>query len=563
MPIKINKKKSHQPILITTLFKKCKYLFCLGVISVCIPIYSSAQTIRLNSEMENLEFKDRNSFKGFSQILFPISDDSLPFYSVKSVKQIVTKKSFSLRFLSPEIITRYNSNTPFGWNDGAMIPNKGLQSLTSAGIYLKTKHFAVQLRPEILLTQNLQFQTFPGSYNDRLWSVRYFFYNETDLPEKFSRVRSFYPGQSNIKFSFRFVSTGISTENRWWGPGKNNSILMSNSSPGFAHFFVQSEKPIKTKIGSFEFQFIAGNLIGSGEYPPDTNRTYNNVRLYSPKPENANRYINGVAVTYQPVFVKGLYLGFGRVFYLYETDRRNTIDGLIPVFGALLKNETNDEDQKKRDQLFSVFVKQNFDNGNSDVYLEFGRNDHSWNLRDFISDPFHSRAYIIGVNKMYQLHKRKLAINIEVSDISRSAKTNIRITPYWYTHNMVVHGYTNYGQIIGAGIGPGSAMQSITADFIKTPLNTFGFYVYRIERNKDFFYDAFLSTGEYYRKWVDLVLGLKLNRSFKYFNLSSNINFIRSYNYEWQYNPTSQNGPLKDGVDILNLSANISLQYKL
>ncbi|MFT3844267.1 MAG: hypothetical protein QM725_04385 [Lacibacter sp.] len=117
--------------------------------------------------------------------------------------------------------------------------------------------------------------------------------------------------------------------------------------------------------------------------------------------------------------------------------------------------------------------------------------------------------------------------------------------------------------MLGAGIGPGSAMQSVTADFIKSSTNSFGFFVYRIERNKDFFYDAFLSSNEYYRKWVDLVLGCKMNKSFKHFNLYSNINLIRSYNYQWQDNSSSWRRTLKDGIDILNLSANISVQYKL
>lgn len=524
---------------------------------------SYSQTINLNHENELLEFKERNSGNHYSYMLFPVSTDSLSSFKTRPIKKVIDKNDFEISFFNPETTLRYNSKAPFGWNDGPMIPNRGFQNLTSFGFFIKKKFLSIQIKPEFLLVQNKSFQTFPETYNDHLWSVRYNFFNQIDNPEHFTEVKKFYPGQSNLKLTFKKISTGVSTENRWWGPGRYNSILMSNNAPGFLHVFLQTEKPINTKIGSFEFQFIAGDIYGSGELPPDTGRTVNNVRLYKPKPENDKRYINGLVFTYQPSFAKGLSLGLGRVFYLYKADRLNTFDGYIPVFGGVFKNETTNEDEKKRDQLLSVFLKQQFDNGKSDFYLEFARNDHAWNMRDFISDPFHSRAYIAGVNKYYKLSKRILNINIEVSELSRSAKTNLRATPYWYTHHQVVHGYTNYGQVLGAGIGPGSAMQSVTADFIKSPTNMFGIYVYRIERNKDFFYDAFLSTGEYYRKWVDLVLGFKLNKSYKYFNLSSNINFIRSYNYEWQYNPVSQNGPLKDGVDKLNLSANISLQYKL
>lgn len=533
------------------------------ILTFPLTINASAQSLTINHENELLEFKKKNTDTRYSYMIYPLSDDSLESYQSKPVKQIVRKKDFVFSVFNPEFATRYNSKAPFGWNDGAMIPNRGVQNLTTTGFFIKKNFLSVQIRPELLLVQNKPFQTFPETYNDNLWSVRYNFFNQIDNPERFTKVRRFYPGQSNIKLTFKKLSAGISTENRWWGPGRYNSILMSNNAPGFLHIFLQTERPINTKIGSFEFQFIAGDIYGSGELPPDTGRTVNNVRLYKAKPDNDKRYINGLVLAYRPSFAKGLSLGIGRVFYLYKTDRLKTFDGYLPVFGGVFKNETTNEDEKKRDQLLSVYLKQQFENGKSDIYLEFARNDHAWNLRDFISDPFHSRAYIAGINKYYKLPKRTLNINIEVSELSRSAKTNLRATPYWYTHHQVVHGYTNYGQVLGAGIGPGSAMQSVTADFIKSPTNSFGFYVYRIERNKDFFYDAFLSTGEYYRKWVDMVLGFKLNKSFKYFNLCSNINFIRSYNYEWQYNPTSQNGPLKDGVDILNLSANVSLQYKL
>lgn len=524
---------------------------------------SFAQTINLRHENELIEFKQRNSDLHYSYLLFPLSSDSLYDYKSNPLKIVVQKKDFEICIFNPEINTRYNSKTSFGWNDGAMIPNRGFQALTTTGVLLKKGFFSVQFNPEFLLVQNKQFETFPEKYSDSLWAVRYNFFNQIDNPEKFSRIKKIYPGQSNLKLTFKKISAGISTENRWWGPGRYNSILMSNNAPGFLHLFIQTEKPINTKIGRFEFQFIAGDISGSGELPPDTGRTINNVRLYKPKPGNDKRYINGLVFTYQPSFTKGLSLGIGRVFYLYKADRLNTFDGYLPVFGGVFKNETTNEDEKKRDQLLSVFLKQKFDKGKSDFYLEFARNDHAWNLRDFISDPFHSRAYIAGVNKYYKLPKRTLNINIEVSELSRSAKTNLRATPYWYTHHQVVHGYTNYGQVLGAGIGPGSAMQSITADFIKSPTNIWGCYFYRIERNKDFFYDAFLSTGEYYRKWVDLVLGFKLNKSFKHFNLSSNVNFIRSYNYQWQDNYSSLRQELKNEIDILNFSANISLQYKL
>jgi len=202
--------------------------------------------------------------------------------------------------------------------------------------------------------------------------------------------------------------------------------------------------------------------------------------------------------------------------------------------------------------MISLYLKQTFDKGESNIYLEYGRNDHAWNFRDLFTDPFHSRAYIFGINKSYKLARRKLNINFEITELSRSSKANPREAPYWYVHYQVVHGYTNRGQIIGAGIGTGSAMQSLQLDFLNHEKNTMGFGLYRIERNKDFFYDSFLSTGEYYRKWVDMVAGFKYNRSFKHLNLQSSMYFVRSYNYQWQDHSIYQRNILKNGADELN-----------
>ncbi len=521
-----------------------------------------AQTIDIKKEAEVSEFKERNQAKQFSYLIFPVTDDSLAAYNSKSFKR-TSNKNIQAGIFSPETAIQYNSTVPYGWNDGPMIPNRGFQSYSTVGIYLKMKFISIQFRPEIVFAQNKSFAGFPQSYDDKLWANRYFWYNQVDNPERFTKhVQQFYPGQSNIKLHFRSVSAGISTENLWWGPGKNNSLLMSNNAPGFAHIFIKTEKPLVTKIGRFEFQLIAGNLTGSGEIPPDTGRMNNGQRIYQEKPADGKRYLNGLIVVYQPSFLKGFSAGLGRIFYLYESDRKNSIDGFLPIFGFLLKSQAGDEDNKRRDQMLSLYLKQSFDKGASNVYLEFARNDHAADLRDLFTDPFHSRAFILGINKSYKLKRRKLNFNFEMTELSRSSKANPRATPYWYVHYQVVHGYTNRGQIIGAGIGTGGAMQSVQIDLLNNNNSVSGFGIYRIERNKDFFYDSFVSTGEYYRKWVDLVAGFKYNRSFKHFNLLSNLYLIHAFNYQWQDVGLFERNIIKNGADVLNASVNVTLQYR-
>lgn len=527
--------------------------------------FIQAQSVSISKDAEWFEFRQRNSKDSFSYVIAPVTDDSLELYRTRPVMMMKNTGKWRVGFFSPEIRLQYNSAVPFSWNDGPMIPNKGLQSLSTTGFFVKRGIFSMQLRPEWVYAQGQAFMGFPASYSDTLWASRYFWFNEIDQPDRWpANYQAFFPGQSNIKLQYKGVAAGVSSENLWWGPGRHNSLLMTNNAPGFPHLFVRTERPIKSKIGRFEFQFIMGQLQGSGQLPPDTNRRFQGNRLYVPKPLDSRRYLNGVVFVYQPSFVKGLSIGLGRVIYLYTADRQNNFDGFFPIFGFLFKNQTNSEDDKNRDQKLSLYLKQSFFQGNTELYVEYGRNDHAWNFRDLAQNFGNSRGYVLGFNQYAQLKKRRLLFNVELADVTRQAQGFLRPTPNWYMHYQVKHGYTHIGQVIGAGMGPGSRMQSMQFDFFKNASDFYGVGLYRIERNADFFFDAFSPFREqYYRKWVDVALGGKWSHSFKHFNILANAYVVRSFNYQYQDNSNSRFTALKDGIDVLNFSTNLSIQYKL
>ncbi len=180
---------------------------------------------------------------------------------------------------------------------------------------------------------------------------------------------------------------------------------MSNNAPGFPHLSFNTSRPVISPIGSFEWQVISGSLKGSGILPPDTGRTFNGAILYQPK-QNEDRYLNGMIITWQPKWTKGLHLGFTRLIYQYNSDRHSTLDGYLPVVGSFFKGKTPNEDAKKRDQLLSVFFRLVLPKEKAEVYGEFGRNDHSQNFRDLLLEPEHARAYIIGARKIFSTKKK-------------------------------------------------------------------------------------------------------------------------------------------------------------
>ena len=143
---------------------------------------------------------------------------------------------------------------------------------SEAGLFAQYGPLTIQLRPEWVKAQNKDFEGFSNENSDQKWYEYYEIYNFIDLPEKFGHApyqKSLW-GQSSIRLNYGPMSMGLSSENLWWGPGKYNSLSMSNSADGFFHFTLNTSKPIHTPIGSFEGQIIAGRLVNSGFTPPDT-----------------------------------------------------------------------------------------------------------------------------------------------------------------------------------------------------------------------------------------------------------------------------------------------------
>src|SRR5690606_35171950 len=100
-------------------------------------------------------------------------------------------------------------------------------------------------------------------------------------------------GQSSIRLTLDPVSVGFSTENLWWGPGLHNSITMSNTAAGFAYVTLNTSKPIKTYIGSFEFQIVGGHLEKSG-YPSSLLGDTATHQRYAVKKPEGWRYFSGI-----------------------------------------------------------------------------------------------------------------------------------------------------------------------------------------------------------------------------------------------------------------------------
>jgi hypothetical protein len=471
---------------------------------------------------------------GFSEVNTAI--DSL--YPINKQKS----KSKLIQYTPIQIIQQFNSGYPHGLNDGAMIAAKGLQHLVALGIEGNMGNFSYQLRPEFVVALNPNFETFSTEQYPKIWESYYRWLNKIDQPEQMGRgaYNKIFAGQSFIQYNYKNLAFGISTENIWWGPGRFNALVMSNNAPGFLHFNLKTTSPFQTAIGRFESQIVMGSLQGSGVLPPDRNR-FDSIGqpLYQPKPTNT-RSLVGLIMSWQPKWTNGLSLGFTAVSYGYN--------GAAAPFN-------------KKAIMGSLFARYIMPAENAELYFEYGRNDKVPTLFNLAFETGYPRAYVAGFRKLFATRKKHFwEFAAEFTQLQLPTAELTQTTNSWYTSEKVPHGYTHQGQVIGAGIGPGSNSQIMDISYVNG-MNKIGVKFERLVHNNDFYYYTWQGLNEFARRWVDLSTTIHANWQFKQLILSGQMGLIRSQNYQWR----TLEAPLfyfSRGYDRLNFHSKIALTYR-
>lgn len=494
-------------------------------------------------------------------------------FSVNQFRKLLYKnaKYKTEVYLLPVVFQQqFNSQHPYGMNDGSMIQSKGYQLQLSAGIYAKVGPLTIQLRPEHVYAENKDFQELSEVPNGVYWNTPIAkYYNTIDLPDRFNNgsYSKVSWGQSSIRLNAGPVSVGLSNENLWWGPGVRSSLLMSNNASGFKHLTLNTIKPIKTYIGSFEAQIVAGRLEQSGV---DSLVGFE----YRSKPKDW-RYMSGIIVTYQPKWVPGLFLGLDRTFVVNRRDMGRGFGDYFPIFKAFSKSETvnvggQPNKEEKIDGYVSFFTRYVWTESKAEVYFEFGRNSSAYNLRDALVEPEYSRAYVVGFRKLLQLKRPDefVQFGIEFTQMEKSGTRDIRSSESWYHHQTVKDGYTNRGQVLGAGIGPGSNLQSLDVNWVKG-LRKIGITLDRVVQNNDLFYTyayASADKNQYInRHWIDLAASANFAWTFKRFVLNSQFTYIKSLNYQYQWKAGAPGSDYWDWdkIDADNIHLKVGVMYRL
>lgn len=466
-------------------------------------------------------------------------------------KSKLNSSDSKLKFIPLPLISTsgYNFGKPYP-EASNLILTKGFQTYLSGGIFTSFGPLSIQIQPELIYSQNKDYDTGPL----KSFSV--------ENLEKYGSgsYTKLLPGQSSVRLNFGAFSIGASTENIWWGPGQFNSLLFSNNSFGFEHLTLNTRKPAKTFIGSFEGQLIVGKLNGS-EFS-DENPTLDT---------NEWRYLNGLTFSYQPKWLPGFYFGASRVFQQYDSNRGNTFADYFPIFNGFQKERLIEGqidsglfDQEGRSQQLTFFTRFYNAKAKAEFYFEYGRRDHALNWREAILNPEHARAYLFGFTKLIPLiNQDHIQIRGEVLQQQESINIIIRYpgtsgSLNWSGHGVVRHGFSNLGQMMGPGIGPGSNVQTLEAAWVRG-IKKLGVRFERLNRHQDM-YIMFSGNSIVTERWIDYSLSLLGDWKWNKLLLRSQLNFINSDNYLWQPQP-GNSADFPNGKNVFSVQSQINLVY--
>ena len=506
------------------LFIRQAFIYCVGafifLLSLSLTNKVTAQTISLDQDFRNdqvrrLQLLATKDSLGKSQVdpAYSFMVQPLPMqlgtYPLKYATTFLGKGEdaiFKFSLLPVQLQQQYVSSIPYQALDGPMLASSGYQLMASAGIFTKLGPLTIQLQPQWVSAQNKDYTNITGTPS----------------------FQKMYWGNSSVRLNLGPASLGVSTENISWGPSVFNPLIMSSHAPGFMHATFNSTRPLKTKIGNFEWQVIAAYLD-----PMDAK--YQNLAEVSTATAPGRRYYNGASIVYSPKWTKGLSLGVVRV--VQEPERVLLLNKqYFPLINNVARAaDANYDIEQDRDQYGDFFMRYLMQAAHAEFYMEWGRNDAYFNLRDAIQRLDHSRAYTLGFRKLFNIsndNKKYWQFVTEYTRMQQPPSWPLLSAGTWYVHSRAIQGYTNEGQIMGATLGLGGNGQTFRMSKIDG-LKTYGVQFNRVTHDAVYFESYLAYTNPSLTKWVDYGIQFMADMPYKGFIISGTMGMKRSFNYQY------------------------------
>ena len=502
-------------------------------------------------------------------------ENSFMIRSTSTIQNIFSSKS---KNIVKSMIIGYdfqnNSLLPEGVNDGNIFPTRGWQERHSIGINLQWGLLDINYQPEKIIGQNIRQEYYAGNPEDGNFMFKYFgmVANNIDNFRQFgyNKIDTSSFGQSRIGLKTKHIGIGFTTENIWWGPGKRNSLIFTNNSGGFRHYYLNSVQPLKTFIGNFEFSAISGTL-DTTKYT-DIDQELLNVCVPCKVYKNLDqRKIDAITIIWRPRWITNLYLGyaFARQYY---ANSKNEYSQTYSFFSK----------DRAQQIIGSMMFRFALPKDHAEFYGELGLPDEAAYPWKFFKDKYSRTGFVFGANKLILIGKRNsfFNLNLEFTQLQLMNPKNIFLlgSPFyggqpnsWYLNTKIKQGWSNNGQLLGASIGPGSNCQSFSLSWNKG-YNKIGVFVERVAHNNDFYFSVYYNPfaggfgyGYYNRYWVDINTKLEFQlMPIKNILISAGFMNTNALNYRWiRYEDGSAYDEPSKLTDKFNQQFQLSVKYLL
>ncbi|MDQ3080791.1 MAG: hypothetical protein M3R07_01090 [Gemmatimonadota bacterium] len=373
------------------------------------------------------------------------------------------RSAFRWRVVGPQLSTTYNSRFPYGSNDGPVWSGKGITTSFRVGIAARWHAFSLAFAPIAFRAENHAITLMPNGADGQGRFAHGGFPTTVDRPQTFgsgaySRID---PGESTLRVDYAGVTAGLSTASQWWGPTSEFPIVLGNNAGGFPNAFVGTSKPASIGFASLHARVVYGYLDQS-PYSPVTGPAYF-VSLSQP---GTRRFTAGIVALAQLRAVPGLEIGGTRFFHAANAKSGITVHNLLLPFQGLLKNRiasetdspTTDVLGATENQLASLFMRIAPLGSGTEIYVEFGREDHSSDLRDFILEPDHASLVNVGFRRAWVSPLSMTAIRAEAMSYDQPGGIQTREEGEGgqYIHTILRQGHTERGQLLAGDVGVGS-----------------------------------------------------------------------------------------------------------
>ncbi|HVH14005.1 MAG TPA: capsule assembly Wzi family protein [Longimicrobium sp.] len=347
----------------------------------------------------------------------------------------------------------YNSAFPQGTNDGAVWAGRGVTASASSGFRWRSEGLSIRFEPMVTWAQNASFRLVPNGQADSLRFRNPRSPGNLDYPQRFGdgAFAGLYPGESTIRADVEGVAVGFSTASQQWGPGADQPLLLGTNAAGFPHVYVGTTSPWNVGIGRVHGRVMWASLAES---------------RWSPMEEGhgSRRYASGINVEFLPWGLDGLELGVARFYHQAWRYGGLVVSDLQRPLEAFFRNSLAHPDEYGVNQLASAYFRWTLPQGGAEVYGEFAREDHNFDLLDLFMEPDRSSGYMLGGRKVWGTGRRLTSLRMEwVNTQPSHLDQGSSQAPNLYGHIDRKQGHTYRGQLLGsiAGYGGGGSIVAL------------------------------------------------------------------------------------------------------